>query len=255
MAALGRLADHADEPVRLAEVHPDRSCRRLARSRASPSTPPPDTSARMADAGRVGPAPRAAVPAGCRRPDGRPRGRRAGRHGRRPSRPRRTRCRPVSPASRSSIPATLRHPVTRQPRRRARSGRRAAGSPPVPLWRPPVDPAQAGTFGRPGGVHGSFGPRSRVRAAGWPAAPPVPEYLEDAFGRPVGNGESLGRPPAVDGAGDAPAEPGDPWRDPDASVPARAPARGHRGAAGAPAGAAVHPARGAVRAPAAAAAP
>ncbi len=88
---------------------------------------------------------------------------------------------------------------------------------PRPLWRPPVDPAQAGTFGRPGGVHGSFGPRSQP-SGGLATAPPVPEFLEDAFGRPVGNGASLGRPPAVDGAGDAPAEPGDPWRDPDASV-------------------------------------
>ncbi len=92
---------------------------------------------------------------------------------------------------------------------------------PRPLWRPPVDPAQAGAFGRPGGVRGSFGPPSRTgsqQASGIVSAPPVPEYLEDAFGRPVGNGESLGRPPVDDRTDSGPPEPGDPWRDPDAPV-------------------------------------
>ena len=83
---------------------------------------------------------------------------------------------------------------------------------PRPLWRPPVDPLQAGAFGRPGGVGGSFAPRR----AGGPlpvGAPPVPEHLQDAFGRPPGTTSSLPRPP------DAMSEqldesPADPWSDP-----------------------------------------
>ena len=105
--------------------------------------------------------------------------------------------------------------------------------PPRPLWRPPVSPVEAGTFGRPRGVDGAFGPDApRVNGAaqqgigpGISTAPPVPEFLEDAFGRPVGGGDSIGRRP------DQPAEndetesaPGDPWRDPMSGAQLGAPA-------------------------------
>ena len=96
-----------------------------------------------------------------------------------------------------------------------RGGSRLA---PRPLWRPPVDSAQAGAFGRPGGVPGSFGPRSQPASSAIRIAPPVPEYLEDAFGRPVGTGESLSRPPAEPDADARPAPPKNPWRNPEAAV-------------------------------------
>jgi putative serine protease PepD len=88
---------------------------------------------------------------------------------------------------------------------------------PKPLWRPPVDPLQAGAFGRPGGVNGSFGAR-RTATPVMLGAPPVPEFLEDAFGRPGGGGDSLGRPPAVDAPDEQAEPPGDPWRDPNAGA-------------------------------------
>src|SRR5664279_2588835 len=51
---------------------------------------------------------------------------------------------------------------------------------PRPLWKPPIDPQQAGAFGRPGGVGGSFG----------------------------------ARPPAEDAPAEDAEPPGDPWGDP-----------------------------------------
>ena len=208
----------------------------------------------MADAGRMDPSPRPAVPARRRCPGRRPRGRRAGRHGRgRAGRDGRAAARPVRPVA-GDLPATLRHPVTRGPRR-MQPGRGAGPRlAPRPLWRPPVDPAQAGAFGRPGGVRGSFGPpvTNGIPAARLVSAPPVPEYLEDAFGRPAGNGESLGRRPVDDRTDSGPPEPGDPWRDPDAPVPARTPPEVADRQPGRPPARALHPAPGPVRAPAAA---
>lgn len=84
---------------------------------------------------------------------------------------------------------------------------------PRPVFKPPVDPLQAGAFGRPGGVGGSFGPRRPVGAVAL-GEPPLPEYLHDAFGRPDGAGDSIGRPPHdPDAAVDQPAVV-DPWGDP-----------------------------------------
>jgi S1-C subfamily serine protease len=84
---------------------------------------------------------------------------------------------------------------------------------PRPVFKPPVDPLQAGAFGRPGGVGGSFGPRGPVGAVAL-GEPPLPEYLHDAFGRPDGARESIGRPPAdPDAAIDQPPDV-DPWADP-----------------------------------------
>jgi len=88
---------------------------------------------------------------------------------------------------------------------------------PKPLWKPPVDPLQAGAFGRPGEVDGSFGAR-RAPAPVLLGAPPVPDFLGDAFGRPGGGGESLGRPPVVDAPDVEPEPPGNPWRDPNAGA-------------------------------------
>jgi putative serine protease PepD len=87
---------------------------------------------------------------------------------------------------------------------------------PRPLWRPQVDPREAGTFGRPGGVSGSFAPTAQS-APPVSAAPVVPEMLADAFGRPAPDTPGLVRPPdPVPQL--APEEPGDPWRDPQAAV-------------------------------------
>ena len=83
---------------------------------------------------------------------------------------------------------------------------------PRPLWKPSVDPVQAGAFGRPGGVNGSFGPRRPADAVPL-GAPPVPEFLEDAFGRPPGAVDTIGRPPLQQVSADE-EPPGDPWRDP-----------------------------------------
>lgn len=84
---------------------------------------------------------------------------------------------------------------------------------PKPLWKPPIDPLQAGAFGRPNGVGGAFSPR-RPAGSVVLGAPPVPEYLQDAFGRPPGDGDTIGRPPAGPPAREPADEPADPWRDP-----------------------------------------
>src|SRR5664279_4556910 len=84
---------------------------------------------------------------------------------------------------------------------------------PRPLWKPPVDPQQAGAFGRPGGVGDSFGarpPAGPVRLG----TPPVPEFLQEAFGRPTGSGNGPGRPPAEDAPAEDAETLGDPWGDP-----------------------------------------
>ncbi len=91
---------------------------------------------------------------------------------------------------------------------------------PRPVERPPVEPADAAAFGRPGGVDGGFS------AGGAPldppkAAPVPPRALASAFGRPDAAEPSLQRPP---GSGPGPAAgpdafwdadaARDPWRDP-----------------------------------------
>jgi len=101
--------------------------------------------------------------------------------------------------------------------------------PPRPPWRPPVSPVEAGTFGRPRGVDGAFGPDAhRVNGAARSTvttAPPVPEFLEDAFGRPVGGGDSIGREPAQpEPPGHSESAPSDPWRDPMSGAQLGAPA-------------------------------
>jgi len=93
---------------------------------------------------------------------------------------------------------------------------------PRPVWRPPVNPVEAGAYGRPGGVAGAFGPPER-RPDGpgaHPARPPVvPDFIEDAFGRPVGGGDSIGRPPVPATPVDADEQtPREPWRDPRSDV-------------------------------------
>ena len=77
-----------------------------------------------------------------------------------------------------------------------------------------------------GGVEGAFGPdaprvngcQHRISSGpgrGISTAPPVPEFLEDAFGRPVGGGDSIGRAPVEpDRDGQFEPAPSDPWRDP-----------------------------------------
>ena len=88
---------------------------------------------------------------------------------------------------------------------------------PKPLWKPPIDPLQAGAFGRPGGVGGSFAPH-RSNGPVPLGAPPMPEYLEDAFGRPPGSHESLPRPPAAGADSQSADPPADPWSDPTAGA-------------------------------------
>ncbi len=88
---------------------------------------------------------------------------------------------------------------------------------PRPLWRPAVDPREAGTFGRPGGVSGAFAPTS-PRPVSVPTGPVVPDMLTDAFGRPTPATPGLERPPA-EPLLPAPVDDGaDPWRDPEAPV-------------------------------------
>ncbi len=80
---------------------------------------------------------------------------------------------------------------------------------------PALDGAHAGAYARPGGVNGSFGPRPR-REPITLGAPPVPEYLADAFGRAPGE-QGIGRAPEQPPAPpDTPPE--DPWRDPAADA-------------------------------------
>ncbi len=114
-----------------------------------------------------------------------------------------------APASRAATPGAAAIPAAG-----SRNGRPKLN--PKPLWRPPVDPLQAGAFGRPGGVGGSFAPRH----TGSPlpvGAPPVPEHLHDAFGRPPGAASSLPRPPAAAPEQPAPSD-ADPWSDPTAGA-------------------------------------
>jgi S1-C subfamily serine protease len=100
---------------------------------------------------------------------------------------------------------------------------------PKPLDRPPVDPSQAATFGRPHGVDGAFdklyapGSRNGEKVI---TKPPAPESLAEAFGRPPGaesvqlqrpsddNGQPVGKDP------DSPlwSKTADPWRDPGAAA-------------------------------------
>ncbi|MDQ0377264.1 S1C family serine protease [Amycolatopsis thermophila] len=95
---------------------------------------------------------------------------------------------------------------------------------PRPLDRPPVDPAEAGAFGRPHGVEGAFdklyapGTRNGDKIV---STPPAPESLAEAFGRPPGAEDVRLQRPAED-SGRRPGEPEpplwsrmtDPWRDP-----------------------------------------
>ncbi|OZM75127.1 serine protease [Amycolatopsis antarctica] len=123
---------------------------------------------------------------------------------------------------------------------------------PRPVRRPPVDPGQAATFGRPQGVHGAFdvlhapdstgGRRGNANGAAngrgngtgaLPLAPPPPESLTEAFSRPPGAEDVVlqrphdddGRARGRDGA-DAPlwSERADPWRDPAAGAVLAGPA-------------------------------
>jgi len=89
---------------------------------------------------------------------------------------------------------------------------------PRALWRPAVDPREAGTFGRPGGVAGAFAPGAPAAAPRVPQAPPVPGMLTDAFGRPAPDADGLQRPPAEPPVDLPPDVPTDPWRDPGAPV-------------------------------------
>ncbi len=110
-------------------------------------------------------------------------------------------------------------------------GRRLA---PRPVSRPPVDPQSTRTFGRPGGVDGSFVAEelrpSRFRRADVfnPNDRPADPVLQEAFSRPFPGGDSLQRHPAdagaLDGVGEGPEEPDDPWRDPAAGVALGTPA-------------------------------
>lgn len=93
----------------------------------------------------------------------------------------------------------------------ARNGRPRLA--PKPLWKPPVDPLQAGAFGRPRGVGGPFSPRHHHSPVPL-AAPPVPAHLQDAFGRPPEATTSLPRPPGNPGVTVAEPENTDPWSDP-----------------------------------------
>lgn len=90
---------------------------------------------------------------------------------------------------------------------------------PNPPRRPWLDPAQAGAFGRPGGVRGSFDMRERrVSPNGIrPGPPAVPAMLQDAFGRPPG-AASLGRPPEDPTLAPPEPAPEDPWRQPHSAV-------------------------------------
>lgn len=99
---------------------------------------------------------------------------------------------------------------------------------PRPVSRPPVDPQSSRTFGRPGGVDGSFVAEdlrpSRFRRSDvfTPGDKPADPVLQEAFSRPFPGGDSLQRHPAdagaLDGAPAGPEEPDDPWRDPAAGV-------------------------------------
>ncbi|WP_209020272.1 S1C family serine protease [Saccharomonospora xinjiangensis] len=100
---------------------------------------------------------------------------------------------------------------------------------PRPITRPSVDPAMAATFGRPGGVDGSFDllhSPDTARRSQLPRPAPPPPSLAEAFGRQPGEeGVILQRPEGQrSGEGDSGGAPGaadplwtgedDPWRDP-----------------------------------------
>lgn len=100
---------------------------------------------------------------------------------------------------------------------------------PKPLDRPPVDPAQAATFGRPRGVDGAFDKLYTPAAHNGDqivARPPAPESLAEAFGRPPGAEDVLLQRPGDDNGNGrrTPPEPplwsktADPWRDPGAAA-------------------------------------
>ena len=106
-------------------------------------------------------------------------------------------------------------PVNSTPRSGQVSGGSRNGRPqlaPRPLWKPPIDPMQAGAFGRPRGTEGAFAPR-QLRGPVRLGEPPVPEYLQEAFERPAG-ADGLTRPPALPDPDTAPSSGDDPWRDP-----------------------------------------
>ncbi|GGL95775.1 S1C family serine protease [Nakamurella endophytica] len=91
---------------------------------------------------------------------------------------------------------------------------------PRPLWRPPVDPAQAAAFGRPRGPSGSIPsvPVSAPSAAGSPPPVVAPE-VADAFSPQGAEDAGLQRPPDPGAEPDAATSDGDdPWRDPHAQV-------------------------------------
>jgi len=99
---------------------------------------------------------------------------------------------------------------------------------PRPVSRPPVDPAATRTFGRPGGVDGSF-VAEEMRPAKFrqstefaPTEKSSDPILQEAFSRPYPGGESLQRHPADAGAlaagADVSDDPVDPWRDPAAAA-------------------------------------
>lgn len=105
---------------------------------------------------------------------------------------------------------------------------------PRPVSRPPVDPAATRTFGRPGGVDGSF-VAEEMRPAKFrqstefaPTEKPSDPILQEAFSRPYPGGESLQRHPADAGAlaagADVSDDPVDPWRDPAAAAALGSPA-------------------------------
>lgn len=95
---------------------------------------------------------------------------------------------------------------------------------PRPVYRPEVDSSTAQAFGRPGGVAGSFS-RKPAPTEHVQVRPPDPALIE-AYGRPAGATDTLQRPPAELGGAVEEAEPGDPWRDPNAAVRLGAPAVG-----------------------------
>ncbi len=93
--------------------------------------------------------------------------------------------------------------------------------PPAPVPPPAPDPVPAGAYARPGGVNGSFGPRPQ-RGPVALGAPPVPEYLADAFGRAPGQSGIGAPPPTAEPPAEPPAQ--DPWRDPASGAQLGAPA-------------------------------